>query len=208
MDRLVLRTLEQDTETLREEKYVYDERGRLVDYTCTGSQRPEDPYRKVIDRQEFGFDAQDNLFYLKTTFDGGTHTIDFEYHNENDPCQLTGLVNTLDPELPDDPLYPERIDFRYDLDGNLLQDEVGRLLSYDSLGRLISVSVQAGETDTGYRYDSLNMLSGLGRSAGNEQRFYQNDKLVNQVKEGASNTFVHANGTVLAERQDGDGPKS
>lgn len=118
------------------------------------------------------------------------------------------MVNTLDPELPGDPLYPPRIDFTYDADGNLLQDEVGRILRYDSLGRLVSVSIQAGETDTGYRYDSLDKLSGLGNSAGNEQRFYRNGKLVNQVNGGNRNTFVQANGTVLAELQDGDGPKS
>ncbi|CAI8909436.1 RHS repeat-associated core domain-containing protein [Pseudomonas sp. IT-P258] len=208
VDRLTQRTLMQGSEELRVETYTYDERGRLVDYRCTGSQRPEDPYGKIIKCQVFGFDAQDNLDFVETTFEGGRHAIYFEYTNEKDPCQLTGLTNTLIPERPDDPLYPPRIDFTYDADGNLLQDEVGRILRYDSLGRLISVSAQAGEKATGYHYDSLDTLSGLGTAGGNEQRFYQDGNLANLITGANSSTFLRADGKVLAEHQAGADPKS
>ncbi|APC14456.1 hypothetical protein BLL42_01410 [Pseudomonas frederiksbergensis] len=208
VDRLTQRTLMQGSGTLRDETYAYDERGRLVDYNCRGSQLPEDPYGKVIKGQLFGFDAQDNLDFVETTFDGGRHSIYFEYTNADDPCQLTALTNQLSPALPGDPLYPPRIDFTYDADGNLLRDEVGRILGYDSLGRLISVSAQAGETATDYHYDSLDTLSGLGTSGGNEQRFYQGGELANQIKGANNSTFVRADGIVLAELQAGAGPKS
>ncbi|WP_162252418.1 MULTISPECIES: RHS repeat-associated core domain-containing protein [unclassified Pseudomonas] len=132
----------------------------------------------------------------------------FEYTNEKDPCQLTGLTNTLTPALPGDPLYPPRIYFTYDADGNLLQDEVGRILRYDSLGRLISVSAQAGEKATGYHYDSLDTLSGLGTAGGNEQRFYQDGNLANLITGANSSTFLRADGKVLAEHQAGADPKS
>lgn len=186
----------------------YDERGRLIKYACTGSQRPVDPYGKVIDGQIFSFDAQDNLTFVETTFEGGYHLMFFEYLNEQDPCQLTGLTNEWSPELPEDPLYPPRIDFTYDADGNLLQDEVGRILDYDSLGRLISVSARPGETATDYHYDSLDTLKGLGTSDGNEQRYYKNGQLANQIHDGNSSTFVHADKLVLAEHQAGAVPKS
>jgi RHS repeat-associated protein len=208
VDRLIQRTLMQDSETLRDETYVYDERGRLVDYNCTGSQRPEDPYGKVIKGQLFGFDALDNLNFVETTFEGGRHSIFFEYTNEKDPCQLTGLTNMLTPARPGDPLYPPRLDFTYDPDGNLLQDEAGRILGYDSLGRLISVSAQEGETTTDYHYDSLDELSGLGTAGGNEQRFYRDGDLANQITGTNSNTFLRADGKVLAEHQAGADPKS
>ncbi|MFW0757813.1 RHS repeat-associated core domain-containing protein, partial [Pseudomonas sp. H11T01] len=208
VDRLTQRTLMQGTESLRDETYVYDPRGRLVEYSCTGSQRPEDPYGKVIKGQLFGFDAQDNLDFVETTFEGGRHSIYYEYTNQNDPCQLMGLTNELSPARPGDPLYPPRIDFTYDADGNLLQDEVGRILAYDSLGRLISVSALSGETANDYHYDSLDTLNGRSTSGGNEQRFYQNGELANQIQGSNSSTFVRADGVVLAEHQAGAGPKS
>lgn len=208
VDRLTQRILMQGAETLRKESYVYDSRGRLVDYGCTGSARPVDPYGKIIERQEFTFDAQDNMAFVVTTFEGGKHSIFFEYKNTEDPCQLTGLTNKLDPELPDDPLYPPRIDFCYDPDGNLLRDEVGRILAYDSLGRLISVSALSGESGNDYHYDSLDTLDGSSSDAGREQRFYQNGDLVNQLQGDDRRTVVRAQGVVLAERQEGAGPKS
>lgn len=208
VDRLTRRTLMQGAETLRDETYIYDPRGRLVDYSCTGSQRPEDPYGQVIKSQLFGFDAQDNLDFVETTFEGGRHSIFFEYTNEDDPCQLTGLTNELSPARPGDPLYPPRIDFTYDPDGNLLRDEVGRILSYDSLGRLISVSGLLDETANDYLYNSLDTLTASKSGGSQSQRYYQGDKLANQIQGTSSSTFMQANEVALAELQAGAVPKS
>jgi YD repeat-containing protein len=134
VDRLTQRVLKQGSEILRDETYVYDPRGRLTEYSCSGSQAPVDPYGKVIQSQLFGFDAQDNLDFVETTFEGGRNASYYEYTNTADPCQLTAITNTYQPD------YPDRLEFTYDDNGNLLQDEVGRLLAYDSLSRLISVS--------------------------------------------------------------------
>jgi YD repeat-containing protein len=134
VDRLSRRVLLQGSETLRDENYAYDSRGRLVEYTCSGRQAPEDPYGKIIKSQVFGFDAQDNLDFVETTFEGGHNSSYYEYTNEADPCQLMAITNTFQPD------YPARIEFAYDGNGNLSQDEVGRLLAYDSLSRLVSVS--------------------------------------------------------------------
>ncbi|POA17236.1 hypothetical protein C1886_23065 [Pseudomonas sp. FW300-N1A1] len=210
VDRLTQRTLAQRVEggadeTLRDEMYSYDERGRLVFYDCSGSQPPVDPYGKAIKSQMFGFDAQDNLDFVETTFEGGRHSIYFEYENEHDPCQLTGLRNELSPPRPGDPDYPDRIDFPYDADGNLLRDEVGRLLAYDSLGRLSSVSA---DTADDYDYDPLDRLSGARHGGTQERRFYRGDDLANRIQGADSSTFVRADGIVLAEHQAGADPKS
>ncbi len=67
--------------------------GRLVDYSCTGSQCPgSDPYGKIIKGQIFGYDAFDNMDFVETTFEGATYHLFLEYLNEPDPCQLTGLT--------------------------------------------------------------------------------------------------------------------
>ncbi|WP_274643654.1 RHS repeat-associated core domain-containing protein [Pseudomonas serbica] len=209
VDRLTRRVLTQGTKTvLRDESYQYDVRGRLVAYTCSGSQPPVDPYGKVIQSQLFSFDAQDNIDFLETRFEGGTHSIFFEYFNVEDPCQLTGLTNQLTPAEPDNPNYPERIDFTHDADGNLLLDEFGRLLGYDSLGRLITVSELSGEKAIDYSYDTLDALSGSSSGSGNERRFYRNGELANQIQGDDSSTFLRGEGVVLAEHQAGAGPKS
>lgn len=135
VDRLVQRTLTDDSEVLRDEYYYYDSRSRLDEYKCSGSQVPVDPYGKLIQRQVFIFDAADNITYLETRFEGGENETFYEYGNVADPCQLTALTNSFQPD------YPARLEFSYDADGNLVRDEAGRTLTYDSLGRLSSVSV-------------------------------------------------------------------
>lgn len=194
VDRLTRRTLMQGTETLRDEIYDYDSRGRLVEYTCTGSQAPEDPYGKIIKSQLFGFDAQDNLDFVETTFEGGRNSSYYEYGNPDDPCQLTAITNTFQPD------YPARLEFSYDADGNLLQDEAGRILDYDSLGRLISVSALSGESASSYRYDALDTLSDSSAAGANESRFYRDGELANQLVGGEGSTFVRAEGLVLAQQ--------
>ena len=135
MDRLIQRTLKEGIDILRDEHYVYDSRSRLFEYVCSGSQAPVDPYGKSIRRQVFGFDSLDNITYVETTFEGGRNESYYEYNNFSDPCQLTALTHSFQPD------YPARLVFRYDADGNLVSDEAGRTLSYDSLGRLSSVNV-------------------------------------------------------------------
>ena len=135
VDRLIQRTLKEGSDQLRDEYYYYDSRSRLLEYVCSGSQVPVDPYGKSIQRQVFGFDAADNIIFVETTFEGGRNESFYEYNNISDPCQLTALTNSFQPD------YPARLVFNYDADGNLVRDEAGRTLAYDSLGRLSSVSV-------------------------------------------------------------------
>ncbi|WP_350579699.1 sugar-binding protein [Pseudomonas sp. HY2-MNA-CIBAN-0224] len=138
VDRLTQRTLKQGEDVLRSEGYDYDARGRLYEYTCTGSQAPVDPYGKIIKTQLFGFDAQDNITFVETTYQGGAYTSEYEYEYDDpkaDPCQLKAVTHTFETGAP------QRIEFSYDADGNLLNDEAGRILAYDNLGRLTSVSI-------------------------------------------------------------------
>ena len=135
VDRLTQRMLKQGETVLRDEGYAYDSRGRLSEYTCIGSQAPVDPYGKIIEAQIFGFDAQDNITFVETTFQGGRYVSDYEYDPMADPCQLKAVTHTFETGAP------QRIEFSYDADGNLLNDEAGRILGYDNLGRLNSVSL-------------------------------------------------------------------
>ena len=206
VDALVSRTLKEGPNPLRAETYGYDSRGRLVLYTSEGDQSPVDPYGKVIKKQVFRFDAIDNLTRVTTTYENldgtsGTNVADYFYGGV-DPAQLTKVTNT-----PTGFGYPAEIVLEYDDDGHMVRDEEGRTLEYDELGRLTHVSGLAGETPTDYHYDPQDTLSWTEGEHGQDQRFYQDDNLVNQLQGSKNSTFMRGDGVVLAERQEGDGPK-
>jgi YD repeat-containing protein len=201
VDQLVQRTLSEGSTLLRDETYSYDPRGRLVQYECEGSQAPVDPYGKVISSQVFRFDALDNLTRVTTlSADGGSNVAVYAYQGA-DPAQLTKVTNTGDG-------YDPEIELIYDLNGNLVRDERGRVLEYDALSRLISVSALPGETPSGYRYDPLDTLSGVDSGNGEQQRFYQGGELASLKQGGNSTSFLRGDGVVLAEHQAGADPKS
>ncbi|MDO7897557.1 RHS repeat domain-containing protein, partial [Pseudomonas citrulli] len=135
VDALIERTLSEGGTILRKETYEYDPRGRLVLYTCEGSEPPVDPYGKTILSQLFRFDALDNLIRVNTTSPEGTNVAVYTYDNAMDRTQLRKVTNTGGV-----PGYPAEIVLEYDADGHMIQDEEGRLLDYDALGRLIQVS--------------------------------------------------------------------
>ncbi|WP_019408949.1 RHS repeat domain-containing protein [Pseudomonas psychrophila] len=120
-------------EVLRDEAYEYDARARLTKYSCSGSQKPVDPYGNYIDQQIFRFDALDNITRVRTDFGDESNTAIYAYDGV-DPVQLTSVTNN---HASVDPLI---IVLKYDLNGNLILDERGRILSYDDLNRLTSVS--------------------------------------------------------------------
>ncbi|RMR04436.1 RHS repeat domain-containing protein [Pseudomonas syringae group genomosp. 3] len=207
VDQMVKRTLSErlpseEEVIIREERYGYDLRGRLTQYDCSGKQRPVDPYGMTISRQVFSFDGLNNLTLVTTTFDGGRNRARYFYEGI-DPVQLTRVTNTqlvwvnarLIPVNKNDSTYPPEIRLAYDQDGNLIADEAGRLLSYDPLGRLLEVSMPAG--DVRYRYDPQDRLAGET----GEQRFYRDGVLASQLGNSQNGTYMRGNGYLLAEQQ-------
>lgn len=133
VDNLTSRTLSQGDVTLRKEVYSYDVRGRLEVYECSGSQPPVDSFGGEIETQVFIFDAMDNMTEVDTFYTDGESNVSNYYYESPDPVQLTRVTNSFVGA-------PAEITLDYDLDGNLVSDEVGRTLAYDELGRLINVS--------------------------------------------------------------------
>lgn len=107
----------------------------------------------VIARQTFGFDGLDNITSVITQDPGNKaqRTL-YEFKNQ-DPAQLSKIVNSRNvPPGPD-------IELSYDLNGNLISDEQGRVLRYDGLNRLLEVTLP-DTTSCSYHYDPENILSG------------------------------------------------
>lgn len=134
--RLEKRKLEQAGEVLRQEEFTYDERGRLVNYLCSGSQPPVDPWGKPIGRQQFRFDAFDRILSITTRFPGGSNTARYDYE-ETDPAQLTRIVHSHHH-------YPSDLhDLQWDGAGRLVRDERGRTLRWNRHNQVIEVSAPA-----------------------------------------------------------------
>jgi len=194
VDALETRTLKEGAAVLRDETFGYDTRGRLAQYTCKGSQSPVDPYGKTILSQSFRFDALDNLTRVLTMFEGGSNLATYTYA-ETDPTQLIKVVNSHDDYTP------KTIELNYDPDGNLITDEQGRTLSYDALGRLTEVGGQS--PGSRYRYDPLDKLASNDSDTGQDQRFYRDGALANQLRGEQNSTFIRGGDYLLAEQRGG-----
>ncbi len=190
VDDMIKRTLSDGAGTLRDEDYRYDKRGRLVGYDCAGPQQPVDAYGNHITGQIFSFDGINNLTLVMTMFEGESNRARYFYEGA-DPAQLTRVTNTV--------YTPEELRLVYDLDGNLILDEAGRTLTYDPLGRLIEVSTPGAGIH--YRYDPQDQLAGETRDGDQDQRFYRDGALANQLGGSQSSTFMRGDGYLLAEQQ-------
>jgi hypothetical protein len=79
------------------------------------------------------FDELDNVRELKTVFTGGENTATYDYQYP-DKTQLSGVRHS----HPD--YAAQQATFTYDRDGNQLNDQLGRRMIYDDLGRLAEVA--------------------------------------------------------------------
>lgn len=196
--KLHSRHLQQGTETELLETFDYDPRGRLVQYTCEGSQLPKDRYGNGICEQLFAFDALDNVTEVYTLFADGSRDETGRTFAEDDPCRLVGITHS-------HPDYPPSLELEYDDDGNLLHDENGQLLSYDSQGRLLRVSDSSGKTVSQYRYDAHNHLFGVTReSQGETLRFYDDDSLTRTEQGDRKIHYLSVDDQPLGQQQQDD----
>lgn len=190
LDQMSSRKLSEGATVLREEEFVYDPRGHLLIYTAAGPEAPHDPAGKQIESQAFVSDHLDNHEVVITTFSGGRNTAYYTY-SEVDPAQLVQIDNS----------HTDYASFNmtlnYDANGNLLQDEAGRSLSYDAFSRLVAVTPADGSAALSYGYDATDILS----SAANERRFYRAGELANLVEQGQGRTIMRAGEVLLAEHQ-------
>ncbi|WP_338473798.1 RHS repeat-associated core domain-containing protein [Pseudomonas sp. MS646] len=181
------------------ETYSYDLRGRLERYRCSGSDLPTDRYGNAIISQYFEFDALDNIIFTRTVFSDGRLDIAHFTFAEDDPCQLVSASHS----HPDYQHLESR--FSYDPDGNLEHDELGKRLSYDSLGRLVQVKTAAGVSLTAYRYDPHDQLQAITpQGEAQTLRFYQGTRLTDTLHDNHHVQFLYHEGQPLGQQTPGD----
>jgi RHS repeat-associated protein len=192
-DKLRQRVLKVGGVTVRSESFIYDLRGRLKHYACEGEQAPVDVQGKIIISQDFTYDSLDNIRQVFTRFAGGENIANYRY-DLPDKTQLSAVSHS----HPD--YASAHATFRYDADGNLLNDSQGRSLSYDELGRLESVgSAGSGSVSGRYRYEPSDRLHAV-ESVGQKpcRRFYREDRLCSDVTEEDGRSIMSEAQQVLA----------
>jgi len=197
-DQLLQRHLEMDGRSLLLETFTYDARGRLELYQCSGERLPTDRYGNAIVSQLFLIDALDNIRRCVTDFaDGSSNVARFTYADD-DPCQLREISN-----LGSAPGYPASQTFAYDANGNQLNDELGRHLHYDSLGRLLKVTCPDGSRSiVDYRYDGHQHLVASREGGAQEMlRFYQGFDLDYTVQGSTRTLYFAHEGVPLGQQQ-------
>jgi RHS repeat-associated protein len=196
--KLAQRTLKNGNVVLRDERFSYDKRGRLSQYSCIGTHRPRDPYGKEIVKQTYVFDAMDNIVTLETEFPGGKNLASYDY-SPCDPTQLIGIQHSHKD-------YPAPVVLGYDANGKLIKDEQARILTYDALGRLTQVASAVGAVVRGYHYDAQDRLVELSQPAGPAtQRYYREGRVINEVRGQDKRTCLRNADVVLGQSRQGQG---
>lgn len=174
---LATRTTEKNGFEVRQEKFSYDNRNRLISYDALGDSLPVDSYGNLMTSQTYRYDALNNIISMTTTLiDNSMDNVTYHYLNPDDPMQLTKVTHTHTK-------YPETILLSYDAEGRMTCDEAGRSLTYDVIGRLTGVNGNNGRSGT-YSYDALNRLIARKTSENNndfKELFYRGSELVNEV---------------------------
>lgn len=181
------------------ETYSYDLRGRLERYRCSGSDLPTDRFGNAIVSQYFEFDTLDNIVYTRTVFSDGRLDIAHFSFAADDPCQLVGVSHS-------HPDYQNlETVFSYDPDGNLERDETGHQLSYDSQGRLVSVTSPTGQPLCTYRYDAHDQLQAITPQGDSQTlRFYQGTRITDTLQDDHHLQFLHHRGQPLGQQSPDD----
>ncbi|MFB4394760.1 MULTISPECIES: RHS repeat-associated core domain-containing protein, partial [unclassified Pseudomonas] len=191
------------------ETFSYDALNRLTraDYEADDPQSlPRNRAGRGITSQVLRFDELDNLTRCQTRFgDGTVDDARFSYGaaskaDVHDQFQLREATHTLQPD------YPATQAFSYDADGNQLNDEWGRQLHYDVMGRLEQVvGQQGGEPLVRYRYDGHDHLTGVHwQGQSHEQlRRYEGYRL-SAVRQGDQLTqLLHGSDQPLGQQRHG-----
>lgn len=176
-NQLAMRKLEKNGTEIRNERFQYDSRNRLIKHFVSGNSLPKDSFNNEFKQQGFRYDALNNLVTVLTLLkDSSVNTTTYHYLNHVDPTQLTKITNS-------HRIYPQTITLEYDDDGRMTRDEKGRQLTYDVLGRLKQAS--HGHTACNYGYDAFNRLISQNIKDGSNSKeaklYYRSAELVNEI---------------------------
>ncbi|WP_017659411.1 RHS repeat-associated core domain-containing protein [Baaleninema simplex] len=188
-----------ESETLTE-NFTYDVKNRLLRYTATATHDallPKNEYGLAITTQVFAYDLLDNMRSVTTDFSDRSNNVATYFYENADNRQVSKIANT-------HPSYPSELQFRYDADGNLIDDGAGRTMEYTTSGRLAR-AIDNGTETVRYRYDPYEHLLATDKPSGTKAvRHYVAEQVALEREDNGSTIFVSHNGMPIAEIDSGD----
>lgn len=176
------RLLVRDSLILNNERFEYDSLGRLHNYHCAGIEAPVDNTGRTLLGQRYHYDPWGNIIRMDNSYLSGIESVYYEF-SSTDPTQLisfTGRLNT--------------IYLQYDANGNLIKDEKGQSLFYDSKNRLTEVRNFNNQLVCRYQYDAQDKLIAQLLPNGKVNRsYYANQRLSNAVIDDEKLTWLDDN---------------
>lgn len=185
-----------DVSPLREESMEYDTRGRLVVHTIDAidGEYPVDEAGHAYRTQRFDYDSIDNLRSVETTLvDGRFNRTAYGY----DAIDLDRLVS-VESSLAGYPGYGTPLVVRYDDNGNVIEDGLGNVLTWDAASRLASVT-SASNVRTDYAYGPDGRIGQVVQQERSTLRYYDDGQLYGEFDDDEQRRFLRSGGTVVAE---------
>ncbi|WP_027706703.1 RHS repeat domain-containing protein [Zooshikella ganghwensis] len=184
------------------EFYVYDNLGRLTEYSAEGvdAARFRDN-NEPIKTQQYTYNELGDIKSTTTTYlkDGVLckDIQEFKYH-EDHQGQITSLQYN----------NSEIINIEYDLNGNLIRDEKGFQYKYNSLNQVSEVLSASGDKLASYRYDGLgNQITCIGHDKPPHHRYFDQQDLINESQGEYVSYSLNGNNGILFRAIDNEGEK-
>ena len=155
--------LKGDSDVLGSRSFTYTAAGRLKSCTTTGVWRPQNPKGKLIDKEEFTYDALGNVSRCVSTFAGARNIATYTYDSSMG-VRLEKIENTHAD-------YTKSATLTYDAAGRISQDQKGRKYHYDWLGHLTQIGSKL------YSYAPDDSLMTVGEGPDQRQLIYREGQL-------------------------------
>lgn len=181
---------------LREENMQYDVRGRLVSHDIVASdvaEWPQDEQGTSYRKQEFVYDALDNLLTVTTVFLDNTINVTTYGYDSFDPVRLVSVQNS----RSDYPGYASPLHLSYDESGNVINDGESRNFYYDGIGRLSRVDDETQSTE--YTYGPDGKACRVTEGENNSYRYYKDGRLRSELEGERGTRFIRCGQTAVAE---------
>ncbi|SKB82280.1 RHS repeat-associated core domain-containing protein [Luteibacter sp. 22Crub2.1] len=185
-----------DVSRLREETMEYDRRGRLVVHAIDAidGEYPVDEAGHAYRVQRFDYDSIDNLRSVETTLvDGRLNRTTYGY----DAIDLDRLVG-VESSLAGYPGYGTPLVVRYDDNGNVIEDGLGNVLTWDAASRLASVT-SANNVRADYAYGPDGRIGQVVQQGRSTLRYYDDGQLYGEFDDDEQRRYLRSGGTVVAE---------
>ncbi|MGC9460321.1 RHS repeat protein [Vibrio genomosp. F10] len=182
-DRIISKEKSKEGVILQKEEFGYDEKSRLLRYSVSGPERPNNINEFEIESQTFTYDSLENISTVVSIFNDDSEDIEtYHYDNLADPTQLSRIEHS-HPEI-------NTVSVEYDERGNIIVDEQNRSYIYDDDDHLVSVKDELDEIISDYSYNAEGQLISKKGDGSVISYLYRGDQLINEISQEGSTSYL------------------